>query len=125
MRENPIEELQAMAFRAFQSWRFPRARRLARRVILLDDSRSYPHYLLGEIDRRQHRWDAAYDHFVAAADSGRSDARTFYRVGEAAYHSGRLDEAREAMHASEAVAKQAGDATAARRAAEFAAFLER
>ncbi len=125
MRDNPIEEMQLMAFRAFQTWRFPRARRLAERVIELDETRSYPHYLLGEIDRRQHLWQSALQHFIKAVELGRDDARTHYRTGEAAYHIGLPDEARDAFLASKACAEAAGDEASASRAREFLRFLAR
>lgn len=125
MRTDALEELQLEAFRCFKTWRLWRAREIIARLIKVDSARPYPHYLLGEVERRQRRWTQAFESFDRAVWLGRTDPRTRYRLGEAAFWAGDVKRAVQELEEARSTGRATGDRQTVDSAARFLVFIAR
>ena len=118
---NALIRLESEAHHRFSCYELQGATQVAEHLLWLDPSRSYPHYLLGEVARRRRDWSQAFDHFRLAHESGRDDVWTFYRLGEVEFHLGDRESAERWLHL--ALERAENDHSARKTVADFLEFL--
>jgi Flp pilus assembly protein TadD len=103
--DNFINDVLNRAYRFYTSKSFDRAEVLLRGAIALDETRAYPHLLLGDIMLQQSQFAEALAVLERAAELEPKDGEILAKLGEARLRVGRIDEAVESLaHAMDGLA---------------------
>lgn len=88
-----IDDVVGRAYQFYGAKSFDSAETLLKGVIALDDSRAYPHLLLGDILLQKSQFDGATQQFERAQALNPDDGETLAKLGESMLRGGHADEA--------------------------------
>lgn len=88
-----LDNVVGRAYQFYGAKSFDNAATLLKGVIALDDTRAYPHLLLGDILLQKSDYDEAMRQFERAQELNPDDGETLAKLGEAKLRAGQTDEA--------------------------------
>jgi|GEM_PF-5647632 len=98
-----IDDVVGRAYQFYGAKSFDNAETLLKGVIALDDTRAYPHLLLGDILLQKSQYDGAIQQFERALALDPDDGETLAKLGESKLRSGHAEEANRILLAAMAV----------------------
>lgn len=95
-----IDDVVGRAYQFYGAKSFDNAETLLKGVIALDDTRAYPHLLLGDILLQKSQYDGAIQQFERAQALNPGDGETLAKLGESKLRSGQVEEASRILSAA-------------------------